>query len=111
MNSISTKAKESSSLKSNKSNKNLILSSNLVLENNVIPLNNSNESIRPLLSVSHMTKALSLRPKICSNSLRSMEKLSQILLNDAWKSLTLDNGTFNKEFVFFLNVLSLIFYT
>ena len=71
----------------------LILSSNFVSENKVIPLNNSKLSINPLLSVSQITKALSYAPNICSNSLKSIEKLSQMLLNDAWKSLTLDNGT------------------
>lgn len=62
----------------------LILSSNFVSENKVIPENNSKESIKPLLSVSHITKALSDNPKICSNSLKSIEKLSQILLKEAW---------------------------
>ena len=61
----------------------LILSSNLVSENRVIPQNSSKLSISPLLSVSQITKALSLAPKMCSNSLKSIEKLSQILLNEA----------------------------
>lgn len=48
-----------------------------------IPANNSNESINPLLSVSHITNADSPVPKMCSNSVKSMLKLSHIDLNAA----------------------------
>lgn len=55
----------------------LALSSNFVSENRIRPLNNSSESISPLLSISQITKTLSLAPKIYSNSVKSIEKLSQ----------------------------------
>lgn len=42
-----------------------------------------------------MTKADSFEPKICSNSVKSIEKLSQIDLKVAWKSDNFDNGTKN----------------
>ena len=84
MNSKSIDDKLSNSLRSNKSNRNLIVSSNLASENKAIPLNSSKASIKPLLSVSQITKADSLALKICWNSIRSIEKLSQRALKVAW---------------------------
>lgn len=60
----------------------LILSSNLASANTMRPLNNSSASISPLLSVSQITKDDSFAPNICSNSVRPIEKLSHMLLND-----------------------------
>ena len=62
----------------------LILSSNLASAKMINPLNNSSASINPLSSVSQMTKDDSFEPKICSNSVKSSEKLSHIALNEPW---------------------------
>jgi len=64
-----------------------------VSENTAIPENSSSASINPLLSVSQMTKELSPAPKMCSNSIRSIEKLSQIDLYEAKKSLSFGSLT------------------
>lgn len=86
-------ARELSSFRSNTSNRNLILSSNLESEKRMSPLNNSSVSIRPFLSTSQTTKLDSLAPNICSNSVKSMKKLSQTLLNDPKNSLSLAKDT------------------
>ncbi len=65
MNSKSIEDKDSNSFKSNKSNRNLKVSSNFASENKAIPLNSSNASIKPLLSWSQITNAVSFALNIC----------------------------------------------
>ena len=68
------------SLKSNKSNKNLIFSSALESANMIIPENSSNASISPLWSVSKTLKVLSVNENICSNSVKLILNASQTLV-------------------------------
>lgn len=93
MNSKSIGARELSSFRSNTSKRNLILSSNLLSLKIISPLKSSSVSIRPFLSTSHTTKLDSLAPNICSNSVRSMKKLSQTLLKDPKNSLSFASDT------------------
>ena len=74
-------------------NLHLIFSSNLASANRIRPLNNSRASIKPLLSVSQIWKDSSLVPKICSNSVKSIENMSQTLLKDPWYSRSLARET------------------
>jgi hypothetical protein len=60
----------------------LIFSSNVEEDIRVSPLKSSNASMRPFSSVSQMMKEDSFAPKICSNSVRSMDRLSQTLLKE-----------------------------
>ena len=99
MNSKSIKDNELSSLKSKRSNKKRIFSSNLASEKITSPEKSSSASISPFLSVSKMTKLDSEAPNICSNSVKSIEKLSQTLLKEPWNSLS-----FPKETVLFVYI-------
>ena len=69
------------SLKSNKSKRNFIFLSKSVSENIIKPENNSKESIVPFSSVSQIENISSVVLNIVSNSIASIEKLSQIDLN------------------------------